>query len=106
MIEPLRRDRTRCRKVKGFAIVGSVLLMLAIATTGRCQLTEDEQKRAVGDAPADPGPLATDLSGELQPQAVKKAMRRVADWQLSRIQDAPSQDWTFGDLYLGLMAVS
>jgi len=33
-------------------------------------------------------------------------MRKVADWQLSRIQDAPSQDWTFATLYLGLLAAS
>jgi rhamnogalacturonyl hydrolase YesR len=33
-------------------------------------------------------------------------MRRVADWQLFRIQNAPSQDWTFGTLYLGLLAAS
>ena len=87
-------------------IVGLLLVGLIGARDGSCQLTENERKPVVGDAPADPGPLATDLSGELQPQAVRNAMRRVANWQLSRIQDTPSQDWTFATLYVGLLAAS
>jgi len=88
------------------AIFGYILLTLAGANTGWCQLTENERKAEVGDSPADPGPLASDLSGELDAKAVGTAMRRVADWQLPRIQDTPSQDWTFGTLYLGLLAAS
>ena len=87
-------------------IVGLLLVGLICARDGSCQLTENERKPVVGDAPADPGPLATDLSGELQPQAVRNAMRRVANWQLPRIQDTPSQDWTFATLYVGLLAAS
>ena len=87
-------------------IVGLLLVGLIGARDGSCQLTENERKPVVGDAPADPGPLATDLSGGLQPQAVRNAMRRVANWQLSRIQDTPSQDWTFATLYVGLLAAS
>jgi unsaturated rhamnogalacturonyl hydrolase len=94
------------RYIRGLAIAGFILLNVAGVRNGRCQLTEDERKPVVGDAPADPGPLATDLSGELQPEAVKNAMRRVADWQLSRIQDTPSQNWTFAALYVGLLAAS
>jgi unsaturated rhamnogalacturonyl hydrolase len=94
------------RYIRGLAIAGFILLNVAGVRDGRCQLTEDERKPVVGDAPADPGPLATDLSGELQPEAVKNAMRRVADWQLSRIEDTPSQNWTFAALYVGLLAAS
>jgi rhamnogalacturonyl hydrolase YesR len=94
------------RQIRRLGIVGSILLMVAGATTGRSQLTENERKRVVGDSPVDPGPLATDLSGELDIQAVKNAVRRVADWQLFRIQGTPSQDWTFATLYLGLLAAS
>jgi unsaturated rhamnogalacturonyl hydrolase len=94
------------RYIRRLAIAGFILLNIAGARDGRCQLTENERKPVVGDAPADPGPLATDLSGELQPQAVKSAMRRVADWQLSRIKDTPSQNWTFAALYVGLLAAS
>src|SRR5258705_318647 len=60
----------------------------------------------VGDAAADPGPLAADLATDLRPASIKRAMRTVANWQLARIQDKPSQDWTFGALYAGLIAAS
>jgi len=88
------------------ALAAFILIGLIGGSDGSCQLTGNERKPIVGDAPADPGPLATNLSGEMQPQAVKNAMRKVADWQLSRIQDTPSQDWTFAALYIGLLAAS
>lgn len=65
-----------------------------------------EHEKSIGDAPADPGPLATDVSGEMQPAAIKAAMRKVADWQNARIADTPSQNWTFPPLYDGLLAAS
>jgi unsaturated rhamnogalacturonyl hydrolase len=70
------------------------------------QLTENERKASVGDAPPDPGPLATDLSPALKPQAIQAAMRKVADWQSARVADTPSQDWTFAALYAGLLSAS
>jgi rhamnogalacturonyl hydrolase YesR len=33
-------------------------------------------------------------------------MRKVADWQLARVKDEASQDWTFATLYLGLLETS
>jgi len=70
------------------------------------QLTDNEKKPTVGDAPANPGPLATGLSTATNPVAVKSAMRKVADWQTVRILDTPSQDWTFATLYLGMLSAS
>jgi unsaturated rhamnogalacturonyl hydrolase len=58
-----------------------------------------------GDDPVNPGPLAH-LSGSLRPRAVRKAMRKVAEWQLARIQNDYSRDWTFATLYLGMLAAS
>jgi unsaturated rhamnogalacturonyl hydrolase len=72
----------------------------------QAQLTANEKQAEVGDAPDNPGPLAANLSGAVQPKAIKAAMRKVADWQLARIQNTPSQDWTFATLYLGMMAAS
>src|ERR1035437_7998236 len=40
--------------------------------------------RHFGDAPDNPGPIATDLSYSTKPAAVGKAMRKVADWQVER----------------------
>jgi len=78
----------------------------ASAIPAQAQLTANEKQAVVGDAPDNPGPLASDLSAVAQPKAVKAAMRKVADWQLARIQNSPSQDWTFATLYLGMMAAS
>jgi rhamnogalacturonyl hydrolase YesR len=60
----------------------------------------------LGDAPDDPGPLATDLSPKLTRAAVDKVVHKVADWQLQRARSFFSQDWTFSALYPGLMAAS
>jgi hypothetical protein len=46
----------------------------------------NNEMRHFGDAPDNPGPLATDLSTSTRPAAVAKAMRKVADWQLARSQ--------------------
>ncbi len=89
---------------KGIAYA-SICLMLAMPNM-QGQLTQNERKAEVGDAPADPGPLASDLSPALEPAAIHAAMRKVADWQTSRIKDTPSQDWTFATLYLGLLSAS
>lgn len=65
-----------------------------------------ERDKANGDAPANPGPLARDLSGELRKADIKHAIRKVADWQYARIRNHPSQDWTFAPLYDGFLAAS
>jgi len=59
-----------------------------------------------GDAPKDPGPLATDLSTKLTPAAIAAALRKVANWQVERSAKLFSQDWTYGALYPGLLAAS
>lgn len=59
-----------------------------------------------GDNPTDPGPLATDLSPALKPVNIKLAIKRVADWQLAKVADSPSQDWTFATLYVGFISAS
>ena len=73
---------------------------------GRTQLTVNERRASVGDAPGDPGALAADLSPALQRGPIQAAMRKVANWQYARIADTPSQDWTFATLYLGMLAAS
>jgi rhamnogalacturonyl hydrolase YesR len=88
----------------------SLFIALCIATLPSYAQTEPPFVQPpvewVGDAVADPGPIATDLATDLRPASIKRAMRKVADWQLARIQDKPSQDWTFGALYAGLIAAS
>ncbi len=63
-------------------------------------------REAVGDAPDDPGPLATDLSPALKPAAIRRAMKKVADWQLRVAEPNFNSQWTFAALYDGLLAAS
>jgi unsaturated rhamnogalacturonyl hydrolase len=60
-----------------------------------------------GDQPADPGPLAADLSPALRSKQVRAAMKKVADWELARVEaQPPSRSWDFGTLDIGLMAAA
>lgn len=59
----------------------------------------------VGDSPTVAPPLATDLSATLSRRAVSHAIQKVADWQLEKAMPGFDQDWTFGVLYTGFMAV-
>ncbi len=69
-------------------------------------LTFEQEKSAAGDAPPDPGPLATDLSPALTRPAIDHALRKVADWQIRHSQSRFNQDWTYAPLYLGLLAAT
>src|SRR3954453_8994982 len=99
--------RLFCNTIAGLLFAGPVWLC-GHSEGGRAnaQILRDVDEHAAGDAPADPGPPAHDLSGKLSHAAVKAAMRKVADWQLARVKDEASQDWTFATLYLGLLEAS
>ena len=60
----------------------------------------------VGDAPDDPGPLATGLSAELKTKDIDAAMKKVADWQLQVAESNFNRQWMFAALYDGLLAAS
>ena len=62
--------------------------------------------RHFGSAPANPGPRATDLSGALKPRDVRKAVRKVADWQLKVSQPYFDRIWTWSVMYSGYMAAA
>ncbi|WP_255484002.1 glycoside hydrolase family 88 protein [Granulicella sp. 5B5] len=62
--------------------------------------------RHFGDAPADPGPIQTDLSPALTAAAIDKAERKVADWQLKVAEPYFDRIWTWSVLYSGFMAAS
>src|SRR5258708_1333222 len=91
---------------RGTVLIGLIALAAMGIHPAFGQLTENEQKASVGDAPTDPGPLANDLSGALAPGSIQSAMRKVAQWQNVRIVDTPSQDWTFATLYVGMLSAS
>ena len=89
------------------AIIAILLIDSQNLQPSRAQNVSTTQKETyVGDAPADPGPLAKDVSETLKPQAIRHVVRKVADWQLSRAQSHFNQDWTYAALYRGLIAAS
>jgi len=84
----------------------ALLLAFAMPVTAQAQNPGLDRLPMVGNQPDLVPPLATDLSPELQPRAVQKAMRKVADWQLARVQGHYNTNWTMGALYTGFMAAS
>jgi unsaturated rhamnogalacturonyl hydrolase len=69
-------------------------------------IIDKDNGRHFGDSPADGGPLATDLSPALNPAAIDKAMRKVADWELVRNGPWFDQIWTSSVDYTGFMALA
>jgi len=67
---------------------------------------DKDTSRHFGDAPVDPGPLATDVSPALNTAAVDHVTRKVADWDLARSRPYWDQIWTESVMYAGFMAVS
>ena len=89
--------RTIYRK---FAIFVLALLIPAAQVNGQKVHTPE------GDTPENAGPLATDVSPALTPEAIAKAMRKVGDWELARSRPDFSQDWTYAALYRGFLAAA
>ena len=91
-------------------LCAGLALIAATSLPVLAQVTADESRASVGDAPANPGPLARGLSTAVKPAAIQAAMRKVADWQLARVTHSPSpdwsQDWTYAALYTGMIAAS
>jgi unsaturated rhamnogalacturonyl hydrolase len=86
-------------------------LLLALVIAGAAQVRPPESTGmdrlpVVGDQPDVAPPLARDLSPKLKKRAVEKAIRKVADWQLLRVEGHYNTDWTMGALYTGFMAAS
>jgi hypothetical protein len=63
-------------------VIAAAILLIPRGLLG--QLTAARKVPWVGDTPATPPPLASDLSPELTRKNVSHAMEKVADWELSR----------------------
>lgn len=61
---------------------------------------------AAGDIEEPAGPLDRRQSPALTHADIRRAMTRVADWQLAHSAGRYNQDWTYTPLYLGLLATS
>jgi len=65
-----------------------------------------DDRTAAGDQPENPGPLAKDLSPKFKRASILRAMKKVADWQLSHAEGRYNIQWTYAALYDGLLATS
>jgi rhamnogalacturonyl hydrolase YesR len=77
-----------------------------LPTPAQQAIVDKDTGRHFGDAPVSAGPYATDLSAVLEPAAVDKALRKVADWQLERSKPYFDRIWTSSVMYVGFMAAS
>ncbi len=101
------------RRISVAGLLG-LSLFLGVACLGSSAQTAPPQTAkvvpvdgaAAGDAPDNPGPLATGLSPELKPKAITATMKKVADWQVAYAEPKFNQQWTFAALYDGLLAAS
>jgi unsaturated rhamnogalacturonyl hydrolase len=94
-------------------VSGVVLcMMLGVACVSSCfaqtapAANTSVERDSVGDAPDNPGPLATGLSAELNAKAIDAAMKKVGDWQVAVAEPHFNKQWTFAALYDGLLAAS
>ena len=103
------------RKSRSSKILGILILVTLVGPSFGAQAPSPAHKKsaitpvdrnAAGDAPDDPGPLATNLSTAIKPKAISAAMKKVADWELTVAEPSFNQEWTFAALYDGLLAAS
>ncbi|MHB1700977.1 MAG: glycoside hydrolase family 88/105 protein [Acidobacteriaceae bacterium] len=74
-------------------------------TAAQQVIIDRDNSRHFGDSPADGGPMAK-LSPALHVNDVDKAVRKVADWELSRSQPYFDSIWTWSALYVGFLAAT
>ena len=96
--ERLTQLKTRAAWLPAMAIAG--LLAVAPAVTA-----QSPRPAPPGDTPATAGPLAKNLSAKFKRRDLAKAMKLVADWQLTRMPEKPQYDWTWATLYDGFIGV-
>ncbi|MGZ4789004.1 MAG: glycoside hydrolase family 88/105 protein, partial [Terriglobales bacterium] len=84
----------------------ALVMALVVAVPLHAQKERLDRLPVVGDQPDTALPIATDVSAAMKPEDVKNVMRKVADWQLNRLQGQYTNDWTMAVLYTGFMAAS
>ncbi len=99
-------QRILSKTIASLILAALAWVLSTVPHLAHAQALRDVDEHAAGDSSENPGHLAHNLSGNLTHTAVKAAMRKVADWQLARVADEASQDWTFATLYLGFLEAS
>lgn len=95
--------KLRRHSCTALAFIG-FLLLLACSAAARAQ-GERAPVAPPGDTLSTAGPLAQNLSSNIDRRDLAKALKLVADWQLKRLPAGAQVDWTWAALYTGFMAV-
>src|SRR5260221_6987850 len=90
------------RRAGAIGLVALSILSPGISIFAQVPVPSDS--KSSGDAPDDPGPLATDLSAELKPKAIQAVIKKVGDWQVKGAEPHFNRLWTYPALYDGLIA--
>lgn len=88
------------------SMVGQASAPANTTATGTTKAASTVDRAVTGDAPDNAGPLASDLSPKLEQKAIRKAMSKVADWQVAYAEKNFNRQWTYAALYDGLLAAS
>lgn len=100
----------RCRQNLRAALASLLLLSISAVcpaqTATAPRPSAKELHDAAGDIAANPGSVDTSLSPALMHRNIRRAMKKVADWELAHSQSKFTQDWTYAPLYSGLLATS
>ncbi len=104
-MHPSKSFRRVYRAHRHIAMTLAALLALISSSAVASAQPKKAPIASPGDTLTTPGPLAHNLSPKFSHRDLAKAMKLVADWQLSRMPADPQTDWTWAALYDGFMAV-
>jgi unsaturated rhamnogalacturonyl hydrolase len=93
------------KRVLLFLLFSTVLWTRPVALAQNPPSAFEAERAAAGDQIDDPGPLAK-LSPKLRRSDIRKAMTKVADWQLKQSEGRYNIQWTYAALYDGMLAAS
>ena len=84
--------------------LGVILLFALMVSTSLAQQAPAARRPIPpGDSPDVVLKPARDVSPKLKKKDIEKAMRKVGDWQVARVADGLTTDWTFAVLEAGLV---
>lgn len=87
-------------------------LCLSVGQFSHAQTAQRERpenaslRTAAGDTSDNPGRIDATLSPRIARKDVRRAMKKVADWEVAHSEALFTQDWTYAPLYSGLLAAS
>src|ERR1017187_6461871 len=89
-----------------FLLIAILPLLLPCLAAGGQKANDDYPSLNAGDAPDNPGPLASGLSPAFTPQAIAEAERKVGDWELAPARACWPEGWRRTTVNRGFLAAA